>query len=157
MLLNEKEIDYYMECIEEFMNLEEYRSMSEFIQHGKVSCLEHSLSVSYYSYLISKKFHINVDARSLIRGAALHDFFLYDWHIKEGRKGWHGFRHPKIAYENAIKYFDINDIEKDIILKHMWPLTIKIPRCKEAFIVTFVDKMCSLAETFRIYPSLISP
>ena len=54
MLLKEKEIDFYVECIEELMDLEEFRSMNTFIQHGKVSCLEHSLAVAYYSYILSK-------------------------------------------------------------------------------------------------------
>jgi len=42
----------------------------------------------------------------------------------------------------------LNEIEKDIIRKHMWPLTVtRIPRCREAGIVCLVDKFCSLAET----------
>ena len=61
----------------------------------------------------------------------------------------HGFTHPKVALDNAVKYFNLNNIEKDIIEKHMWPLTIrKVPKYKESVIVTMVDKYCSTQETF---------
>lgn len=43
--------------------------------------------------------------------------------------------------------FDLNDMEKDIIINHMWPVTIKLPRTKEAFILTLVDKYCATYET----------
>lgn len=50
------------------------------------------------------------------------------------------------AYHNAKKYFDLNEIEKDIILKHMFPLTITLPRYKETFLVLIVDKIVSSKE-----------
>ena len=37
--------------------------------------------------------------------------------------------------------------EKDIIINHMWPVTVKLPRTKEAFILTLVDKYCATYET----------
>ena len=39
---------------------------------------------------------------------------------------------------------------KDIIKKHMWPLTIIPPACREAWIVTAADKYCSLLETLKL-------
>ena len=61
----------------------------------------------------------------------------------------HGFTHPRTALENACKYFNLNEIEKDIIEKHMWPLTLrKVPKYKESVVVTMVDKYCSTKETF---------
>ena len=42
-------------------------------------------------------------------------------------------------------------VEKDIIKKHMWPLTIVPPVCREAWIVTMADKYCSLMETLRLH------
>ena len=43
-----------------------------------------------------------------------------------------------------------NEIEKDIIAKHMWPLTLRhVPKYKESIIVTMVDKYCSTKETFE--------
>ena len=55
----------------------------------------------------------------------LHDLFLYDWRINDpSRKGLHAFRHPRIAFNNSSEIFDLNEKEKDIILKHMWPLTV---------------------------------
>jgi uncharacterized protein len=33
----------------------------------------------------------------------------------------------------------LNDIEEDIIRKHMWPLTLVPPKYKESFIVSFAD------------------
>jgi len=88
------------------------------------------------------------------RGGLLHDFFLYDWHVKNQRKGLHGFTHPRVALENAIEHFDLNDTEKDIIEKHMWPLTIRLPKTKESLVVSLVDKYCSLLEIAKIQRKL---
>ena len=64
------------------------------------------------------------------------------------REKYHGIEHPKIALQNAEKYFRLNDIERDIIVKHMWPLTLVPPKYKESFIVTFADKYLSSKEFF---------
>ena len=78
----------------------------------------------------------------------LHDLFLYNWRKREnGRKGLHAFTHPRTAYENASKLFKLNDKEKDIILKHMWPVTFALPKYKESYILTLVDKYCALNES----------
>ena len=66
-------------------------------------------------------------------------------------KGFHAFRHPYIAYKRASNLFDLNKKEKDIIIKHMWPLTIIPPRYIESFIITLVDKYCALKESYNYY------
>lgn len=87
----------------------------------------------------------------------LHDLFLYNWRKKEnGRKGLHAFTHPRTALKNASSLFSLNDMEVDIILKHMWPLTFTFPRYKESFIVTFVDKYCALEESCNAYKKKIN-
>ncbi|MPN07787.1 hypothetical protein SDC9_155059 [bioreactor metagenome] len=86
----------------------------------------------------------------MIRGALLHDFFLYDWHEKNQNHRLHGFTHPKRALCNAQHYFRLNDIERDVIEKHMWPMTLKPPRFKESLVVCLVDKCCTLSETLRL-------
>lgn len=156
MNLSQKEISYFIHCSEEIITSEAFRSMKDFIQHGSTSCLEHSLAVAYYSYYLCQRLNLSVDDRSMIRGALLHDLFLYDWHYKADRKGLHGFTHSKAALQNAQDLFTLNKKEKDIIVKHMWPLTIIPPRYKEALIVCIVDKYCSTAETFglRLFKNL---
>ena len=47
---------------------------------------------------------------------------------------------------NTHKKWVLNDIEKDIILKHMWPVTFSTPHYLETFVVTFVDKYCAIKE-----------
>ena len=82
----------------------------------------------------------------------LHDLFLYDWRIKQpDRKRFHGFRHPRIALNNANELFDLSKKEQDIILKHMWPITIIPPYYLESFIVSCVDKYCALLESKEHY------
>ncbi len=137
----------YKEHIYDLIQHEKVREMKNFIQHGDINCLEHSIYVSYISYLICRI--VEGDYRSTARGGLLHDFFLYDWHNGKPYKGLHGFIHPNIALENASKYFEINDIEKDIIQNHMWPLTIRLPRYKETFIVILADKYCASREIFK--------
>lgn len=123
-----------------------------YTQHGNTSCLRHSLAVAYYSWRLAVKLGAEkFSVHELIRGAILHDYFLYDWHVKpfHEENGLHGFSHPKTAWQNATRDFFLTSREQDIIRKHMFPLTLtKIPRYRESWIVTTVDKWLSLYEVF---------
>lgn len=81
-----------------------------YIQHGNVSCFAHSVFVAYMSIWLVKQFKVRAHMESLIRGALLHDYFLYDWHLPNAAQRWHGFRHARIALQNAAKDFDLNKI-----------------------------------------------
>lgn len=123
-----------------------------YTQHGNTSCLMHSIAVAYYSHRFALKLGgKKVRHNELIRGALLHDYFLYDWHTKpfHEENGLHGFSHPKTAWQNASRDYALTKCESDIIRKHMFPLTItKLPLCRESWIVTAVDKWLSLYEVF---------
>jgi len=124
--------------------------MKKHPHHGVTTCYGHCFKVGFHNYLWCKFFHL--DAKSAARGGMLHDFFLYDWHThaKETGNHFHGLTHPKVAYENAKKHFNLNRVEKDIILSHMWPVTLfSIPRTWEGFITTITDKYCGAFETSR--------
>lgn len=129
---------------------ETVKIMKKYKQHYETSCYDHCMQVSYISYKLCKK--LNLDYISAARAGMLHDLFLYDWRYKEnGRKGLHAFTHPKTALNNAKDLFQLSDKEQDIILKHMWPLTIKLPKYSESYIVTLVDKYCAVKESFNYY------
>lgn len=120
--------------------------MGRYIQHGSVSTLEHVLRVADRALACSRKLGIRVSEDELIRGAILHDYYLYDWH-DPNIKG-HATKHPLRALKNAEEDFLLTDRERNIIAAHMWPLPpTRIPRCREAWLVCFADKWCSLEET----------
>lgn len=150
MIKNKTEIlkdKKYINIIKDLLDQESVKKMKQYRQHYNTNCFDHCLFVSYYTYLICKKLHF--DYISAARAALLHDMFLYDWRKREnGRKGYHAFTHGKVAYENASRFLHLNDKEKDIIVKHMWPVTIGFPKYKETYIVTIVDKYCALMEVF---------
>lgn len=133
----------------DILNDETYKKLDNYIQHGSITCKKHSLRVANISLRLSRAFKLNCDEASLVRGALLHDYFLYDWHIKAKWHDWHGFRHPGIALRNAMRDFPVSELEQDIIKKHMWPLTIVPPKRKESWIVSIADKYCSAVETIR--------
>lgn len=136
--------------IEDLVSNDTVQLMKNYKQHYNTSCFEHCKNVAYYSYLICKKY--NLDYKAVARAGMLHDLFLYDWRKREnGRKGLHAFTHPKTALENAQKLFSLNKKEQDIILKHMWPVTIALPKYKESFIITLVDKYCAIQESIKAY------
>lgn len=132
-----------------------------YIQHGDTSVLLHSAAVAYYSYRFSRRLgllrHLR-HKRELIRGALLHDYFLYDWHKYNNEHGLHGFSHPATALSNARRDTEVSPVEANIISRHMFPLTPVPPTCKAGWVICLVDKVCSLYETFNkgIYPELRS-
>ena len=137
---------------EDILNSANFQRTKEHIQHGNMTVNEHCINVANTSLMIKKKLHITCNQRDLVRGALLHDYFLYDWHEKSMTHRLHGFFHPIVSLKNAKLYFnDINLIEENMISSHMWPLTFrKIPKCREAFLLCMVDKYCSLLETFKL-------
>ena len=140
--------DEFIQMIDDLLNNDTVKQMKNFRQHYETSCFDHCLIASYYCYLYGKKF--NLDYVSCARASMLHDLFLYDWRKKQDdRKGLHAFTHPKTAYKNASKLFALNEKEKDIILKHMWPVTIALPKYKESYLLTLVDKYCALNESYQ--------
>lgn len=126
------------------------------VQHGNVSVFTHSIMVARYAYAFNRHYNLGCDPRTLIRGALLHDFFLYDWHKippEAAKEGLHGFHHPMIAARNARRQFAISPKEYSVIVTHMWPLTFtRVPFNKESWLVCMVDKYCSLMETLKIQP-----
>ena len=138
--------------IKELINNKTVQQMKNYKQHYETTCFDHCYMAAYYCYLICKKYHL--DYKSATRAAMLHDLFLYDWRIRQpNRKGFHAFTHGKKACENACKLFDLNEKEKDIIIKHMWPVTIEFPKSIEGFVLTLVDKYCAISESFEVFQS----
>lgn len=137
----------------DILESDNFKSSKNFVQHGTMSVHSHSRNVAKYSIAISQKLGIKCSQEDLVRGALLHDYFLYDWHDKkrENYNPLHGFFHPGIALKNAEKEYELTPRQKDIIGKHMWPLTVVPPRCREAWIVSAADKYCSLMETLRLH------
>lgn len=127
--------------------------MKQFIHHGTTTAYQHCQMVAKKSLSFSRYFKMKVDEEALVRAAFLHDLFLYDWHGDDHPRP-HGFLHPEIACQNAMKTFDLSSKEQNIIRSHMWPLTITtLPKSKEAFIVCFIDKWCAFSETIRRWKS----
>ena len=137
----------------DILESDNFKNSKNFVQHGNVSLQSHSRNVAKYSIAISQKLGIECNQEDLVRGALLHDYFLYDWHDRkrENYHPLHGFFHPGIALRNAEKEYELTPRQKDIIGKHMWPLTVVPPKCREAWIVTAADKYCSFIETVRLH------
>lgn len=122
--------------------------MKKYIQHGQISTYEHVMSVVRLSFYLNRRFHLGASDAQLVRGAFLHDFYLYDWHENGYPGRLHGLHHPAIALKNAMQRYKLTPAERNIIESHMWPLTpFAIPKCRAAFIVCLADKICSAYET----------
>lgn len=136
----------YIDCVRDILENEVFQSMDQYIQHGHTTCKEHCIQVSYIAYQLCRD--RGWDSRSAARAGLLHDLFLYDWHThaRETGEHFHGFTHPRVAMENAVRYFQIPEKEQNMILRHMWPLTPVPPRYKEGYTILYADKLCSLAE-----------
>lgn len=146
--ITDDSIREYVNCVQDLLDNKMVMALHNYEQHGGNSRLKHSLNVSYISYFICKKWRF--DYVSAARGGLLHDFYLYDWRdtkINKPHKGiLHGMIHPRDALKNANEHFVLNKREQDIIRKHMWPLTISLPKYKESYVIMAIDKYCAAAE-----------
>jgi len=144
-------INEFYDIISDILNSKEFQKRKKYKHHGEQSVYDHSLKISIISYKIAKI--MGLDYKSAAIGGLLHDFYDKPWQECYDKKPFfqqHGFTHAKEASVNANKYFPeiMNKKIDDAIRKHMFPLNIKIPRYKESWVVTCVDKYVSM-EIFK--------
>ena len=123
-----------------------------FRQHGDVSVALHCFFAAVVCVRLARALALRVDTRALVRGALLHDYFLYDWHDPDPSHRLHGFRHAGFALRNAGRDFSLGPIERNMIASHMFPMNLVLPRFRESLLLCLADKICSFCETFHLAP-----
>ncbi|MDD2413723.1 MAG: HDIG domain-containing protein [Eubacteriaceae bacterium] len=148
-----KQYDEFYKITGQIIESPEFQNLKRIPHHGN-GLYDHSMAVAYYSFVLAKK--MGLDYRSVARGGLLHDFTFEHWKNKridttgiERIKDMHGFKHPKDALKYSKMIFYVNDKESDIIVKHMFPLTISPPAHMESWVVSIVDKGIAIEEMVR--------
>lgn len=137
-------------CIEDIINDAAVQSMDNIKHHvHSVSCLDHCVFVAYISFVLCKK--LKLDYTAAARAGLLHDLYLCDWSETNVNRFRRLLIHPKMALKNAEK-FGLSELERDIIVKHMWPITLRqMPYYRESAVVNLADKFCACVEFMRLY------
>jgi len=134
----------YLEIVNDILSNEEFKTLKKYKHHG-TNRYEHVSRVSRWSYNYAKKH--NLDYKICARAGLMHDFFLINnqeisilYRIKVI------FIHPRMSLENSKKYFELNKKEENIILSHMFPLSIVLPNSRESWLINIVDDIASIYE-----------
>lgn len=139
----------FYRLIRDIVKTTEFMGMKNYRHHIKGSVYQHSVKVAYLCYRHHRRFGTRIDLRELVRGALLHDFYLYDWHEMLPGRRLHLFTHPKCALVNALsRYPDLSKNERDMIRYHMFPVLPLPPRTKAGWIICFYDKVAAMSDYF---------
>ncbi len=125
--------------------------LKSFPQHCCTTRFSHCYDVAVCSYRLARALHLKVDEKSLMTGAMLHDYYLYDTQSGEVSKFDHWMHHPETALKNAETICELNDKEKGIIKAHMWPINpVIVPDSVEGWLVCIADKYCAVREVVTL-------
>ena len=145
-----KRLDYD-NIVKDILDNEEFKKLHLEPHHG-ISRYDHVLRVSKVSYFIARNLKLN-HLEEITRAALLHDFYFdkdsaeYDAYEKLSK-------HPYQALKEASKYYNLTDLEKDIIVKHMYPHTKEKPKYVGSYLVSISDKLVATYEMARFKLSL---
>lgn len=147
------------------------------MKHHDESVWDHCIAVSFRAFRYSKKFKVN--SRNCAIAGLMHDFYPHAWQYSKSLEKLdksysyyflpntkkpkmfkqHGFIHAREARDNFRKFYGnlSNSHIENAILRHMFPLNIKPPTCKEGWIITLADKIVSIKNlpNIREWPKYI--
>lgn len=145
-----KNFHCYLNCVQDLLDSQEVQSMRNIRHHPGMTCFDHSVFVSYVAFRLARRW--NLDYMAAARAGLLHDLYLYDAHDKTQYEGNQCFAHPVAALKNARALCgELSPKEENIIISHMWPLSKRMPKYKEALVVNLADKVCATVEVSGIY------
>ena len=129
-----------------FLHDERILKMQEITMHRGSNCYIHSFKVAKLAIKRALRHHKG-NLYTILIGAILHDYYLYDWRIERDKMRKHLSTHPYTAAENAERDFGIHESIKKVIQSHMWPVNFTdFPKTKEARIISNADKTIYLKE-----------
>ena len=138
---------FFKRCLAEWTERPEIQLLKQIPQHKGSNTYAHCVSVAREAYRMAKQLKWDIDIEALIKGALLHDYYLYDTETMPYSDYRHAMLHPKLALANAEKLFPLSEKERNIILSHMWPIPgAPLPRSKEAWLVSTADTVCACRE-----------
>ncbi len=148
MKLSQKNTEAFLMYIGDLVYAPLVLKLENFSQHTiRTTRYRHCILVAYISFLLARKFHLDIHAA--VRGAMLHDLYFESWPGSDKGTLSRWKTHPAAAKSNA-SVFDLSTKEEDIIEKHMWPLTLAMPRYKESYVVSLADKLAAMMEGSRL-------
>lgn len=141
----------FYSIIKDIVDNNKFNKLNKELHHG-ITRYDHSMRVAKWTYNVCHLFN-KENISEVTRAALLHDFYI-DKDLKSKRKYQKLGEHPNIALENSSKYFELNELQEDIIKSHMFPCTLVIPKYKESWMVSLIDKAVSTYEMIRFKLSL---
>ncbi len=151
-LIDQVNWNSFLSCLDGLIETPTVQSMRNFPHHPGVNCYEHSVFVAYTAFRLARRW--GLDYRACARGGLLHDLYLYRWNDPTAHPGNQCLDHPKFALRNAEALTPLSDKERNIILAHMWPLAVHLPRSREAWTVSLADKLCAAVEVCQLWRRL---
>ena len=146
MLITEEEKKQLEDVYQSFLHDEKVLKMKEISMHRGSNCYIHSFKVAKLATKRALRHHKG-NLYTILVGAILHDYYLYDWRVDRSKMRHHMGSHPYTAAENAERDFGIHEPIKRVIQSHMWPVNIRdFPKTKEARIISNADKAIYLKE-----------
>ena len=132
----------FYNIVGEYINHPKVLEMKEYTHHG-LRRYDHCFHVAYHTYKITKFLKLNYV--SATKAAMLHDFYTNE--LDDEKNSLKRYcTHPKIALENARRFFGLTELEEDIIKRHMFPITLIPPKYIESWIVDIIDDIASIYE-----------
>lgn len=133
--------------IQDITHSEGFIKLKKNKHHINGTVYDHSVKVAYLCYKHHKRFGLNIEIQEFVRGALLHDYYLYDSHDKSMPHKFHWFRHPGYALHNALeKYPSLTKTQQDMIKHHMFPITPIPPSTKAGWLLCFYDKVAAVSD-----------
>ena len=142
-------IEKYIKLTLDLLNDELVQSMKKYRHHGDISTHYHSVYVSYNVLKACEKLGVK-NEREIVRAALLHDFYLYEWYTEKHDEN-HIFYHPKESVKNIEAHFGrLSDLQRNMILSHMFPTAKVMPRYLGSWILTLTDKRCATNDYLKL-------
>ena len=149
--MSKKDTEEFYSLVKDITDNKDFNKLNKELHHG-ITRYDHSMRVAKWTYQICNKLNIK-SIKETTRAALLHDFYINkDLKDENGVQKLHN--HPDKALENSLKYYDLNNVQQDIIKSHMFPCNLNVPKYKESWLVSGIDKIVGTYEILRFKTSL---
>ena len=143
-------IDTFLDYTADLLRQPLVQSMTQYRHHRVIDTHYHSTFVAYRVLKLCEAFNIGEESRAIVRASLLHDFYLYEWYTEKHEEN-HIYYHPKASVRNIEAHLGhLSEMQRNMILSHMFPLNRVAPHCVGAWLLILADKQCASEDYLHI-------